>query len=246
MSRELNAYASTISTIGCVIALVSLIAAVASGVGTRHEIWNFRTGLTVLKWSAYGGLVATAISIAGVILSLKSGSGLLPPLTGLVLGAVLVALPAYWLEQSRVLPPIHDITTDTINPPRFVFILPLRKNASNPSDYGGPQIALQQKRAYPDIATLALAIPPDASFDRAVSAAQKLGWRIIDTGREDGRIEAVDTTLWFGFKDDIVIRIKGGDSESRIDVRSVSRVGISDLGTNAARIRKFLREMGKK
>lgn len=246
MSRELNAYASAISTIGFVIALVSLIAAVASGVGTRHEIWNFRTGLTVLKWSAYGGLVATAISIAGVILSLKSGSRLLPPLTGLVLGAVLVALPAYWLEQSRVLPPIHDITTDTINPPRFVFILPLRKNASNPSDYGGPQIALQQKRAYPDIATLALAIPPDASFDRAVSAAQKLGWRIIDTNRQDGRIEAVDTTLWFGFKDDIVIRIKGGDSESRIDVRSVSRVGISDLGTNAARIRKFLREMGKK
>lgn len=246
MSKGFNAYAPLIADIGFGLALASAIAAIFSGMGTRYELWNFRVGLLVLKWSAYGGLVAAAVSLAGCVLALRSGSGIVPALIGIIVGAVLVAVPAYWFEKARRVPPIHDITTDTADPPQLVATLPFRKNASNPPDYGGPQIAAQQRRAYPDITPLVLEIPPEAAFDIALAASRKMGWQIIDADRADGRIEAVDTTFWFGFKDDIVIRIKADGQGCRVDVRSVSRVGISDVGTNATRIRRFFREMGKR
>lgn len=246
MSRDLSSYASLIAITGLGLALTASLAAVLSGEGTRLEIWNFRVGLLILKWSAYGGLVAAAVSLAGLVLSLRGGSGIVPALIGIILGVVLVAVPAYWLEKARRVPHIHDITTDTSDPPRLVSILPLRKNASNPPDYGGPQIAAQQIRAYPDITPLVIDIPPEAAFEMALAASRRLGWRIIDADRADGRIEAFDTTFWFGFKDDVVIRVKKDGQGSRVDIRSISRVGISDIGTNANRIRKFFREMGKK
>lgn len=246
MSRGFNAYGSLIADIGFGLALASAIAAIFSGMGTRYELWNFRVGLLILKWSAYGGLVAASVSLAGCVLALRSGSGIVPALIGIIVGAVLVAVPAYWFEKARRVPPIHDITTDTADPPQLVATLPLRKNASDPPDYGGPQIAAQQRRAYPDITPLVLEIPPEAAFDIALAASRKMGWKIIDADRADGRIEAVDTTFWFGFKDDIVIRIKADGQGCRVDVRSVSRVGISDVGTNATRIRRFFREMGRK
>ncbi len=235
-----------IANIGLGLALASVLAAVLSGQGTRFEFWNFRIGLLILKWSAYGGLVAVAVSLAGLILSLRGGAGVVPAVAGIILGVALVAVPVYWMEKARSVPPIHDITTDTVDPPQLISILPLRKNASNPPDYGGPQIAAQQMGAYPDITPLVLDIPPEAAFEMALAAARRLGWSIIDADRADGRIEAVDTTFWFGFKDDIVIRVKKEGQGSRVDIRSVSRVGISDVGTNAARIRRFFGEIGKK
>ncbi|HSB32045.1 MAG TPA: DUF1499 domain-containing protein [Candidatus Sulfobium mesophilum] len=246
MARDLNAYASFVASAGFGLALVSALAAVLAGVGTRFEIWNFRMGLMILKWSAYGGLAATAVSLAGGLLAFRRGFGFTKALIGLILGVALFLVPAYWLQKAHRLPPIHDITTDTVNPPLFVSIVPLRKDASNPPDYGGPQIASQQLKAYPDIAPLVLDVPKEAAFEIALAAARRLRWEIIDADRAAGRIEASDTTFWFGFRDDIVIRVEESGQGSRIDVRSVSRVGISDIGTNATRIRRFLTEMGKK
>ncbi len=246
MSRNLSSYGTLIANIGLGIAIASVLAGILSGQGTRFEFWNFRIGLLILKWSAYGGIVALAVSVAGLVLSFRGGAGVVSALVGIILGVVLVAVPVYWMEKARRVPPIHDITTDTVDPPQLISILPLRKNASNPPDYGGPQIAAQQMRAYPDITPLVLDIPPEAAFEMALAASRRVGWEIIDADRADGRIEAVDTTFWFGFKDDIVIRVKKVGQGSRVDIRSVSRVGISDLGTNANRIRRFFREMGEK
>lgn len=120
----------------------------------------------------------------------------------------------------------------------------MRRDALNPSDYGGREIAAQQRAGYPDIGPLALTVSPDKVFQRAVSAAVNMGWQIIDANQAEGRIEATDTTYWFGFKDDIVVRIISEGAGSRIDIRSVSRVGISDVGTNARRIQKFLKKVG--
>ena len=144
------------------------------------------------------------------------------------------------------MPPIHDITTDTENPPSFISILQLRKGAQNPAGYGGPNIAAQQRAAYPDITSEILALPPDQAFERAYRTARRMGWQIIDRNMEEGRIEATDTTSWFGFKDDIVIRVTPVDNGSRVDIRSVSRVGRSDVGTNARRIRKYLKLLTEK
>jgi uncharacterized protein (DUF1499 family) len=136
-------------------------------------------------------------------------------------------------------PPIHDITTDTDNPPPFEAIAPLRADAPNPVTYDGADSARQQLAAYPDIQTMVLPTAPRTAFDQALAAARDLGWEIVAAVPDLGRIEATETSFWYGFKDDVVIRIAGADRESRIDIRSKSRVGKSDLGKNAERIRAF-------
>ena len=145
------------------------------------------------------------------------------------------------MKIARMVPPIHDVTTDTANPPRFVDIIPLRAKAVNSAVYEGDKIAVLQVKAYPDIQPLVLSTLPDETFDRALMSARKLKWNIVATNRSEGRIEATDTTFWMGFKDDIVIRIAANDTGSRLDIRSESRVGKGDFGKNADRIRKFFK-----
>ena len=142
------------------------------------------------------------------------------------------------------MPPIHDISTDTKRPPEFVAILPLRADAPNPSEYGGPEVAAAQIGAYPDLQTHRMDAAPAQAFERAQQAARGLGWEIVSADPTAGRIEATATTFWFGFKDDVVIRIEPDAAGSRVDVRSLSRVGGSDVGANAARIRAFLQALG--
>jgi uncharacterized protein (DUF1499 family) len=119
----------------------------------------------------------------------------------------------------------------------------LRAAAANPAAYGGAQIAAQQAAAFPDIAPLETALPPPRAFDLALAAAQEMGWRIVAAEPATGRIEATDRTFWFGFTDDVVVRIRAADGGSRIDVRSTSRVGVGDAGTNAARVRAYLADL---
>ena len=138
---------------------------------------------------------------------------------------------------------IHDITTDTETPPAFVAILPLRAGVPNSVEYGGPELAAQQRTGYPDLGPLTLQIPPTQAFTHALTAARAMGWEIAASEATEGRIEATDTTFWFGFKDDVVVRITPAGGGSRIDVRSVSRVGKSDIGTNAKRITEYLRRI---
>jgi uncharacterized protein (DUF1499 family) len=232
---------------GFCLAVIAGAAEVLAGPGSRAELWYYRTGFTILKWAAYGGLAAGVVSLAGCILarpgSGRRGFGL--SLIGLLAAIIIVAVPLSYRQTAQRLPRIHDLTTDTETPPRFVALLLLRKTAENPSEYGGPGIAAQQRLFYPEVIPLELSVPPDQAFKRALDAARSLGWRIVDENESEGRIEATDTTFWFGFKDDIVIRIARGNGgrRSRVDVRSVSRVGKSDIGTNARRIRAYLRKL---
>src|SRR6185369_8526865 len=146
-------------------------------------------------------------------------------------------LPYSWKLKAQKYPRIHDISTDVDNPPRFVAVVPLRPGAL---DYGGAAVAAQQLKAYPDLKTLVLNVPKERAFQSALETAREMGWAIVAEMPAEGRIEATDTTRWFGFKDDIVVRIFPAGERSLVDVRSVSRVGISDVGTNAQRIRSFL------
>ena len=138
------------------------------------------------------------------------------------------------------MPRIHDITTDTENPPRFVALLATRQKAPNGADYAGAKLAQAQKAAYPDIKPELLNMPPALAFERALAAARNMGWDIVAAEPAQGRIEATATTFWFRFKDDVVIRIVAEGNGSRLDMRSMSRIGRSDLGANAKRIRAFL------
>ena len=141
-------------------------------------------------------------------------------------------------------PPIHDITTDTVNPPEFVDILPLRADAPNPPDYRGSEDAEQQLAAYPEIKPLELDVTPAEAMALAESAARAMEWELITVAPGEGRLEAVATTAWFGFKDDMVVRVRGTAEGSVIDARSVSRVGVSDVGANARRVLDFLERFG--
>lgn len=159
----------------------------------------------------------------------------------IVLAVVLAALlPLGWsLWQARDLPHIHDISTDTANPPRFVAVLALRADAPNPADYD-TAVAPLQRAAYPDLAPLRLAVAPPVAFARAERAARAMGWQIVAAVPGEGRLEATATTRILRFKDDVVVRVVADGAGSRFDVRSSSRLGRGDLGANAARIRSYL------
>ncbi|MFQ5779315.1 MAG: DUF1499 domain-containing protein [Nitrospiria bacterium] len=224
--------------------LAGLIAMLA-GLGSRWGWWHFSAGFMILKWGAYGGVAAAVVSLVGCAVARPGGPrrGFVLAILGLLTSLAVVGVPWSWLQAARRVPPIHDITTDMENPPHFVAILPLRKDAPNPAEYGGPEIAAQQRAAYPDVHPATLNVSPDQAFVQALTAARERGWEIVEADSTAGRIEATDTTLWFGFKDDVVIRITPIGRSSRIDVRSVSRVGRSDIGTNARRIQNFLHQL---
>ena len=135
--------------------------------------------------------------------------------------------------------PIHDISTNTQDPPAFVIIAILRGDNDNPADYLDDGSAEQQAKAYPDIKTIVLELDKEAAFAAALAAAESMGWKIIASEPAEGRIEATATTPFVGFKDDVVIRVRSGDTGTLIDVRSKSRIGKGDMGVNADRIRAY-------
>ena len=227
--------------IGFLLACLALALLGLAPLGWRMNWWSYRTGFALVGDAAYCGAGAAVLSVLSLIPGRVLGRrGLAFGLMGAVLGAAVAFVPWSYTTAARGLPPIHDITTDPADPPQFRAIAALRSAAgANSSDYEGPPIAELQARAYPDIRPLRLAMPPDAAFRRALDTVHELGWTVVAADPAEGRIEASDRTFWFGFTDDVVIRVRPAESGSRIDLRSSSRVGRGDRGMNAARIRRF-------
>lgn len=221
-------------------ALIAPLLLLLSGPGTRFGLWEYGTGFLMMRIAFFVGLGAAALALILLIIPKTRAVGLAPLAIALVLGLGTAYLPWSGVQKVRSLPFIHDISTDTANPPVFVAVLPLRADAPNPPEYLGEEVASQQREAYPDIKTLTLALSADQAFTRALEVAIGMGWEIVASEPSDGRIEATQTTFWFGFKDDVVIRVAGTAGGSRLDIRSKSRVGRSDVGANAERIRKFV------
>lgn len=226
------------------VALACAVVALLAGPSYRHEFIPLGTAFTALRWAVLAALgCAAAAGVALVLLlSTRRRRGGRGAAVGAVLVSVAVATPPLLLvREARALPPIHDISTSPTDPPRFVAIEPLRRLASNGIDYPVDSARLQPA-AYPDIQTFEIATPPTPTFERALRAAQAMRWQIVSVAPRDGRIEATAHSFMFGFKDDIVIRVRPSAEGSRLDVRSASRVGRGDMGVNAKRIRAYLRE----
>ncbi len=234
--------------LGLMLAAIAMLVLAASGPGFRLGGWGFKAGIGLVKLSAYMSLAAIVVCLVDISLWLVSivSSGMTLAMTGLLLAGVVASLTLRWKYKLESVPYIHDITTDTENPPAFESILPLRAGSPNPAEYGGPELAKQQKVGYPDLQPGSLSGSPAATFPKALSAAREMGWEIVSSDPKTLRIEATDTTPWFGFKDDVVVRLSASPIGSRIDVRSVSRVGKSDIGTNARRIRAYLARVHEK
>jgi hypothetical protein len=139
-------------------------------------------------------------------------------------------------------PAIHNISTDTVNPPQFARVAELRATASNPLEYDASQLASIQQTAYPDVKTLIVDLSPREAHRIGLAIARGNGWVIVAESVVTGIIEATATTPLWGFKDDVVIRVSPHPRGAAIDMRSVSRVGQSDLGANAKRIERYMAE----
>jgi len=224
-------------------ALLAALLLLLAGPGARLGLWEYGIGFLLMRIAFFTGLAAAALALVLIVIPRTRAGGMAPLAVALVLGLCIAWVPWSGVKKARSLPFIHDITTDTANPPAFVAILPLRADAPNPPEYQGGEIAAQQREGYPDIDTVMLDVSPTRAFERALEVARDMGWEVVAAEAADGRIEATDTTFWFGFKDDVVIRIEEAAGGSRLDMRSKSRVGRSDVGANAARIRAFVDAM---
>ena len=230
----------TLSLAALAVAFLGIVLLAAAGPVYRTGL-SLQTAFGVLRWGAYVGAAGVVVGIVAMLNAKwrhQRKAGWVAALA-LVTGIAAVAIPYSWQRRASSVPPIHDITTDLDKPPEFQAIVPLR--AAAPNTLERPPILVQQQReGYPDLAPLTLPLPPDRVFNRALDVAGRMGWEIVASDQPSGRIEATDTTRWFGFKDDVVVRVTPWGSGARVDVRSVSRVGRSDVGTNARRIRDFL------
>jgi hypothetical protein len=229
--------------VGPILTTVGVLLLILSPVGYRLG-W-FGVPIALLRLIPAGLIVCATglvVSLAAIVRT-PAGVGwsdVIAPWAAVVVSIAVCILPILGIVHARHVPRIHDISTDTETPPAFVALAPNRLAAPNGLEYGGAEVAAEQKMGYPDLVTLFSKTSPDAMFARVRKAAQDFGWQIADASESQWRIEAVDTTLLYGFKDDIVVRIRSDANGCRLDVRSASRVGHSDLGVNAARIRKLL------
>ena len=250
VARGLNIATILVLIVGLGIALYAL----ASSVGVWIGLWDFRQGFGMLNnisgpapWVIGVSAVVTVAAFVGAsVMSLGNSTRLA---SAALIGTIAVAL-AYYIptsHRSAGAPdaPIHDISTDFVNPPAYVVIAPLRADAPNSMVYGedGDRTAEGlrqiQQEAYPEIVPQRFNDSVEQVFNRAVDAVGTMGWELVDANLADGRIEATDTTFWFRFKDDVVVYITSEGNETVVNARSLSRVGGSDFGKNATRLREF-------
>ncbi len=240
--------AGVLALIGGILAAIMVIGGPSAH---RFGFLDWEPSLGIFALSILLSAITLVLALVGLVFGFfaKPSTGIVSPLLGGVLAAgILVAVsPGVMVLLDDQVPPIHDITTDTENPPEFVDLVPLREKdgASNPPDYAGEDVAEQQRKYYPDIVPMCFRQPLDTVFERAKQTVENCGWSLVAGHKDGGRIEAMETSFWFGFTDDVVIRVRSETPEiTRLDIRSKSRVGISDLGVNSRRIRNFRTDFG--
>lgn len=224
---------------------IGLIAAVALPVGAlghRVRLWDHMMGLTLVFSGTVLAVLALVLGAAAFIFALtrKRPADRVPALVGVVAGVLVLGWMAVQYNKAISVVPTHDISTDVVDPPAFDVLVERRPPGSNSLVFTDEEAAMQVE-GYPDVATIVSSGEVEGDLARATDIARALGWEIANEDAGLGIVEAVDTTFWFGFKDDIVIRVRSTDDGSVVDLRSVSRVGLVDLGVNAERIREFRR-----
>lgn len=234
MSKERKPL-SRLALPGLVLGAIAVAAIVVSGIGYRIGWWHFTVGLRVSEWAAYGAAVASVLSMLGLFHTRPGAAwrGLLVALLGLLVALPPVVMAVHWQYAARAYPAINDISTDTEDAPVFW-------DMPSPTDYPGSKTAALQRAAYPDLAPLKLAMPPDQAFAQALAVAKDKGWTIVASVPAEGRLEATASSLLYGFADEVIVRVKASDGGVQVDVRSRSRIGRIDRGVNARRIRAFL------
>ncbi len=226
--------------------------------GSTWGWWSWQTGLMKLSmgWGIKLMMLAAVLAVITLLVSI-----FIKPRNGIILAIIALLIPVSGMvygKQIRTkaagLPFIHDVSTDTINPPEFSdVILTARGSESNPAHYIGKKVprgerlvADAQREGYPNLTTVNMNSNISDVYARALAAVETMGWEIHTQDQAAGIIEATDTTFWYGFKDDVVVRLTAvDDATTAMDVRSLSRVGGSDIGKNADRINQLIQAINK-
>jgi len=228
--------------VGAVIAAVLLP---LGALGTKFGIWGFQAGFLALGAGTVLALLGVVVGLVGLIVSRKRGysEDMSSLFIGIGISVLIIALMGMQFYTASSVPPIHNISTDIADPPEFDVVASLRGEGTNPLEYSADQLGPLQREAYPWVKPLEVSLSRAQALAKAEQALQSLGLEIVAVDPVAGIVEATATTFWFGFKDDVVVRVRDAGAGSIVDVRSVSRVGQSDLGANARRIGQILEQM---
>lgn len=231
---------SKLSKAVLVVGLGGLALLPLGALGARFGLWQFGRGFQLLFTGTFVSAAVVVLGIALIAFALRAGrrDAALPTSIGVAAAVVALAVTGWQYRLTTIVPVINDVTTDIADPPAFAAT---ELRGSEPLQYDSAKSAPQQ-RGYPHIETERSALAPEAALECAVAVARQLGWDVVASGAQgdDLTVEAVATTFWFGFIDDVVVRIRPDGTGSLVDIRSASRVGLSDLGANAGRIDAFI------
>jgi uncharacterized protein (DUF1499 family) len=219
--------------------VLALLLLLLSGPLYQAEILGLMNAFFAMRIALILGAVAIVLALIQVIFMRKNISWRATAVAVLC-ASIAVLMPLSMMNKAKSVPPIHDITTDLVNPPKFMAILALRADAPNPAAYQGEEIASQQRAAYPELETQKYQQTAEQVFDAALAAVKDMGLEVVSADKNLGLIEAYDTTTFFGFVDDVVIRIQSAEQLTMLDARSKSRVGMSDIGKNAQRLNALI------
>jgi fatty-acyl-CoA synthase len=252
------------------LSLLTPIYFMAAALGVKFGLWHWRVGLgtLIVEWGPRLLGAAAALAVIALIAAL-----IRRPRRGVWLALFALLIPAVGLgylyqvrARSETIPPIHDVATQVEDPPSFSPrimaqrtasganpVHPLTATLSSIEAYQTPRFADRANRtvgelgkeAYPNLRPLTVAATPRRLFEVLAKEARERGWTIVTSDPASGRLEATAETFWFGFKDDVAIRVRRAPSPGRfiVDARSTSRVGLSDLGANAARLTDYLADV---
>lgn len=256
VANETNqAWARRLTWLALALSVGGLVVAAIAAVGSGQGMWDFRAGFAVLRYAFYTAIAGGLIAIVAGLMARRAGE---PDLARRNLVALLIALAfilylGVHIVTARSVPAIHDVTTNLADVPQFSTLEVRADNLDNIPDEGRPELAALAPEArwkalhaegYGDLRTVRVRGGVAATIARAETIARKRGWTIAHVDPQAGILEATDTSLFFRFKDDVVLRARpAAHGATQVDMRSISRVGGSDIGVNAKRIRAFLKDL---
>jgi hypothetical protein len=233
----------------------SVAAALAGAIGAGRGLWNFRFGFAVLHYAFWTAAAGALVALVGLVLTRRRIKRVAPNLLALIVAAGFLLYVGNLIRIAKSVPAIHDATTNLEDVPQYTRLAVRPDNLDKIPDEGRPELKALPPEArwkavhrlhYGDLRTLRVNGDPQAVLRRAAALARERGWEVALLDAQAGRIEATDTSRFFRFKDDIVVRVRAAPGGgSLVDMRSVSRVGQSDLGVNARRVRAFMADLAQ-
>ncbi len=226
-----------------VLGLLGIFAPIVGAVGSRGGLWDFAVGLLMTPIGLVIALVGLLLGVFALIRLRKIGERLVLAAHGAGLSLFVSLYLASLVAQVFLVPPIYNVSTDIDDPPRFVHAHSLRAEHENPLEYDSEVIGPLQREGYPQVKPLILELAPQEAYARVKQVLLDMGMELTRDDPATGEIEAVASTFWFEFKDDVIVRLREFEDGTRLDLRSVSRIGVSDLGANADRIMEVLKRV---